>query len=370
MKIAVDVRTMGSRPSGIGMYIFNFLCELSGYPDLELILISDVDTSEQMKEMKKRNIPVYLYGKKVFRSVGVFGYFSFVQRTLLEIRPDFFWEPNNLLPKKLKDFGGKTILTVHDIFPISTPQYFGRLYRIYFRVMFGRSLKEADAVLYDSEFSRQEVEHIYPYAKNKNTFLSYVIIRQHDNKPEDLSKLTSDTPYFLYVGNIEQRKGSDLLLKAYEKYYEEGGRNRLIMGGGIKDDNLKAMIEASRKRTGNVEYAGYLSDEQKAAYICGCCAFIFPTKAEGFGMPIIEVMEYNRPIIARRLPIFGELIGDCIGYFDIDEDEKKEIESLSQLMHQAEAGKAEVDVGAYQKTLDRYGAGVLGTKLADYLREL
>lgn len=370
MKIAVDVRTMGSRPSGIGMYIFNFLCELSGYPDLELILISDVDTSEQMKEMKKRDIPVYLYGKQVFRSAGVFGYFSFVQQTLLQIKPDFFWEPNNLLPRKLKDFGGKTIVTVHDIFPISTPQYFGMLYRIYFRIMFGRSLKEADAVLYDSEFSRQEVEQIYPYAQNKNTFLSYVIIRQHDHKSVNAPKLSMDTPYFLYVGNIEQRKGSDLLLKAYEKYCEEGGKVRLVMGGGIKDDNLKNMIEASQKRTGNVEYAGYLSDEKKVAYICGCSAFIFPTKAEGFGMPIIEVMEYNRPIIARKLPIFGELIGDCISYFDIDTDENKEIESLSRLMHQAEAGTIDVDSAAYQRTLERYGARVLGTKLVDYLRKL
>ena len=59
MKIAVDARTMGSSPSGIGMYTYNFLCEFAKDSETELILISDVDISEQMQEMKKLGIPVW-----------------------------------------------------------------------------------------------------------------------------------------------------------------------------------------------------------------------------------------------------------------------------------------------------------------------
>ena len=131
MKIAVDARTMGSIPSGIGMYTYNFLCEFAKYPELELILISDVDTSEQMQEMKNLGIPVYLYGKQVFRSAEVFRYFTFVKRILNKIQPDIFWEPNNLLPKKIAGYRGKIVLTVHDIFPVTTPQYFGFVYPNY-----------------------------------------------------------------------------------------------------------------------------------------------------------------------------------------------------------------------------------------------
>ena len=127
MKIAVDARTMGSSPSGIGMYTYNFLCEFAKDPETELILISDVDTSEQMQEMKRLGIPVYLYGKQVFRSAEVFRYFTFVKQMLKEIQPDIFWEPNNLLPKKMTGYRGKSVLTVHDIFPVTTPQYFSVL---------------------------------------------------------------------------------------------------------------------------------------------------------------------------------------------------------------------------------------------------
>ena len=384
MKIAVDARTMGSIPSGIGMYTYNFLCEFAKYPELELILISDVDTSEQMQEMKNLGIPVYLYGKQVFRSAEVFRYFAFVKRILNKIQPDIFWEPNNLLPKKMAGYRGKIVLTVHDIFPVTTPQYFGFVYRMYFRIMLRRSLNTVDVILYDSNFSKKEVETIYPFTRKKQHFLSYVIIKSHDqtesekngeDKEDDKNKETTKQeclkePYFLYIGNIEQRKGCDLLLKAYERYRMEGGHFRLLLGGAIKGKGMKEILDAAMKQIPQIEYLGYVSDEQKATYIKGCEAFLFPSKAEGFGMPLIEVMEYGKPVIARELPIFRELIGNCICYFKINEDEEKEISEFVELMCTAQKKDVTVDEDAYRQTLNRYNAAILGNKLVDYIKKL
>lgn len=375
MKIAVDARTMGSSPSGIGMYTYNFLCEFAKDPETELILISDVDTSEQMQEMKRLGIPVYLYGKQVFRSVEVFRYFTFVKQMLKEIQPDIFWEPNNLLPKKMTGYRGKSVLTVHDIFPVTTPQYFSVLYRMYFRIMLRRSLKTVDAILYDSDFSKNEVETHYPFAKKKQHFLSYVIIQSQAKTESDKFEVKAnqermERPYFLYVGNIEQRKGSDLLLKAYEKYCEEGGTCDLILGGGIKGAGMEDILKNAMAAYPGIKYLGYVTDQQKDTLIKGCEAFLFPSRAEGFGMPLIEVMEYGKPVIARQLPIFRELIGDCICYFKINEDEEKEISEFAGLMHIAQKKDMPVDEAAYRATLDRYRADTLGNKLLDYIKKL
>lgn len=375
MKIAVDVRTMGSRPSGIGMYTYNFLCELAKKPQVELVLISDVDTSEQMMSMRQLNIPVYLYGKQVFRSAEVFRYFDFVKKTLIELQPDIFWEPNNLLPKKMIGFKGKTILTVHDIFPITTPQYFGRVYQIYFRMMLQKSLKMVDAILYDSIFSKEEVEKYFAFVKKKAHFLSYVIIKPH-NKGKigtsvEVNAMTDNvSPYFLYVGNVEQRKGSDLLLKAFERYCKEGGKYRLVLGGGIKGIGMEEILNQAKEHNVQIEYRGYLSDEDKDRVIRGCHTFLFPSKAEGFGMPIIEVMQYGKPVLARELPIFKELIGDCISYFKISHSETEEIEDFVKKMHEAEAGKMAVDEAAYEEVLERYQSDKLGEKLLAFMRDL
>ena len=375
MKIAVDARTMGSSPSGIGMYTYNFLCEFAKDPETELILISDVDTSEQMQEMKRLGIPVYLYGKQVFRSAEVFRYFTFVKQMLKEIQPDIFWEPNNLLPKKMTGYRGKSVLTVHDIFPVTTPQYFSVLYRMYFRIMLRRSLKTVDAILYDSDFSKNEVETHYPFAKKKQHFLSYVIIQSQAKTESDKFEVKAnqermERPYFLYVGNIEQRKGSDLLLKAYEKYCEEGGTCDLILGGGIKGAGMEDILKNAMAAYPGIKYLGYVTDQQKDTLIKGCEAFLFPSRAEGFGMPLIEVMEYGKPVIARQLPIFRELIGDCIYYFKMNEDEEKEISEFAGLMYIAQKKDMPVDEAAYRVMLDRYRADTLGNKLLDYIKKL
>lgn len=378
MRLAVDVRTMGSRPSGIGMYTYNFLCELAKYPDVELMLISDVDTSEQMQTMKKKQIPIYLYGKQVFRSAEVFRYFHFVHKILKQKQPDLFWEPNNLMPKSMNGFKGKIILTVHDIFPITTPQYFGMLYRLYFQMMLKRSLKTADAILYDSQFSENEVETIYPFIKEKPHFLSYVIIKLHDDTFQKKQAACQDnqineksgTPYFLYIGNIEQRKGTDLLLKAYNQYRNHGGTYRLLLGGGIKGNGMEELLKDAMQQDTLITYMGYINDEQKKVAIQNCEVFVFPTKAEGFGMPLIEVMEYQKPIIARALPIFCELVGDCVCYFPIRDEEEKEVSDFAKKMMEAEKNGILFDEDAYHETLSRYDATKLGAKLVEYLRKL
>ena len=64
MKIAVDARTLGSRPSGVGMYLNDFLKQLMKYEDLEFVLISDVAESEYIKSFIKNGIKVYTKGKQ------------------------------------------------------------------------------------------------------------------------------------------------------------------------------------------------------------------------------------------------------------------------------------------------------------------
>ena len=73
MKIAVDARTLGSRPSGVGMYLNDFLKQLMKYEDLEFVLISDVAESEYIKSFIKNGIKVYTKGKQVYKSAGVQG---------------------------------------------------------------------------------------------------------------------------------------------------------------------------------------------------------------------------------------------------------------------------------------------------------
>ena len=138
MKILIDARTLGKRPSGVGMYLYNFICGLMQYDTMEMELLTDVVESAAMKELEKAHIPIHRYGTPVEKSIGVYAYFRFVQNKINEVKPDLFWEVNNLTPVVIRNPYGKTTVTVHDVFPITAPYGYGRLYPYYFKWNLGK----------------------------------------------------------------------------------------------------------------------------------------------------------------------------------------------------------------------------------------
>ena len=174
MKIAVDARTLGSRPSGVGMYLNDFLKQLMKYEDLEFVLISDVAESEYIKSFIKNGIKVYTKGKQVYKSAGVYAYFAYVKKQLDIIKPDIFWEVNTII---LINLGGsfKTMITIHDMFPIQYVRYFGKIYSYYFKFNLGVTLRHTDMILYNSEQTKDDTEIYFPKAKKIPSCNAYII---------------------------------------------------------------------------------------------------------------------------------------------------------------------------------------------------
>lgn len=370
--LMVDARTMGSQPSGIGMYLYNFLKEIVKEKKIRVILVSDVDTSQEMQDMKSQGVEILLYGKKIFRSAGVFFYFNFVRKMAKKIQPDLFWEPNILIPLPMSGYKGKIILTIHDIFPITTPENYGMIYRIYFRLLLNQSIKQSDLILYDSKFSKEETEHYSKVAKKKKKFLTYVIINKE--RKSELHQSNGDDDYFLYVGYLGKRKGTDILIKAYEAYAQMGGCRKLYLAGGVNDQSVIDLLEETNVKLkgankATIEYLGYVSKERKAELIENCACFLFPSRAEGFGMPIIEVMEYYRPVIASDLEIFKELIGDTIGYYQHSDNITLDVGNLAKAMYQFVGGQ-QIDSTIYDEVIDRYRAEKLGSPMIQCLLDV
>lgn len=409
MFLMVDARTLGDSPSGIGLYLYSFLKEIVKEPSIKLYLLSDVDTSSEIQDIKAQGAKIILYGKKTFRSAGVFAYFRFVRQMLIQYQPDLFLEPNNLIPLPMIGFKGKTVLVIHDIFPITAPDHYGIVYQMYFRFFIKKSIRQSDLILYNSEHSRKETEAYYPRAKKVKNLVTYIIF----DKPKSLDIQESENKdYFLYLGNLAKRKGTDILIKAYEKYVIGGGRRKLYLAGGINDEELLTLVEetnirlqqnvpvsqmefgqtvlkndkedrqtmsanATEKSATNenemITYLGYISNQKKSQYIANCACFLFPSRAEGFGMPIIEVMEYYRPVIASNLEIFKEIIGDAITYYPRSEDLDTETTALANAMlsfDRLDDASKQVDKKAYEDVVKRYLPEVLGKRMINSLLEL
>lgn len=370
MKLLIDARTLGNHPSGIGMYTFDFLKELINDGRFEIILLSDVATSNEMGFLAKQNVTIVTYGTEITQNIRVLKYFKFVQDSIDYYQPDIFWEPNNLIPVKLRRFSGKIMVTIHDIFPLTQPETHDFIYSKYFRYSLSKTLKQADMITYNSIETKLELERVCPQAKDISHLVSYIIVNKPDITVQPVSPdvLFQDVKidgqdYFLYIGNLEKRKGTDLLLRAYKKYRDMGGKKMLYLGGKIRENDIHDLYDDIRSSTQGLVSLGYVDAEQKDALFRNCSGFVFPSRAEGFGIPIIEAMHYNKPILASNLSIFQEITGNAISYFDINTAYDQQVQNLADAMFHLKSA----DLDAYKTITNRYLPNQLGADFCNYV---
>lgn len=367
MRVVVDARVMSCRPSGIGMYLYDFLRELAAREAFEITLATDVIASPQLASFKEAGKSVVCYGRRISRSPKVLAYFSFVRKLLLEKQPDIFWEPNAVFPLRLRGYRGHTIITVHDIFPITHPECYSWLYRLYFRFGLGRTLRQADGILFVSEESRKQTQRFFQIPKK--VFVSSLFVRRPPIRE------IRDDGYFLYIGNLEYRKGTDILLMAYRVYRELGGKKTLYIGGAIRDKQMETLLKQAQANCDGITYLNYVGEEEKYDLLSRCSCFLFPSRAEGFGIPPLEAAGYYKPIITSDLSIFKETLQIPTRTFPLGGGAEKEAHQLAIQMRQLDEDAVitfpeKKGRQQYDAALDSCRADILGEELFRFLSSL
>jgi glycosyltransferase involved in cell wall biosynthesis len=148
--------------------------------------------------------------------------------------------------------------------------------------------------------------------------------------PDDAAQLLRDmksTPYFLMVGTIEPRKGHLQTLAAFEQLWRDKSPAKLVIVGregwkSLQSHQRRTIPQIIEKLNNHPElgkrliWLSDISDEYLQKIYAACTCLLFPSEAEGFGLPLIEAAICNRPIIARNIPIFRELAQDHAYFFD------------------------------------------------------
>lgn len=326
MKILIDLRKMSKNPSGIGIYTFSFILALLKYSSYTIIGVTDVKESYEIKRIEKLGVCIYQYGKEVNKSIEVIKYFKFIKRIIIEVNPDYFWETNNILPINLQKNNTKIITTIHDIFPISTPQYYSCLYRMFFKYCIRKTLKFSDRIIYVSKVTKDECDKFFKINDNFKNMISYNIVDGNKMQYQDTNR---EKNYFLFIGNVEKRKGIGILLDAFKEYICSGGTRKLVLAGRVRDKELEAKIQAlNLEFTNRIVLRGYISNKEKWTLLNECSAFVYPSLAEGFGIPPVEASYFNKKIIVSDIGIFKEVLGNEVEYFKIEDDYNKTVSNL------------------------------------------
>ncbi|MDD0970036.1 MULTISPECIES: glycosyltransferase family 4 protein [Pseudomonas] len=234
----------------------------------------------------------------------------------LKNHSDFLYHsPNYYLPP----FAGKSVATFHDLSPFTWAHCHAPQLVRYLQKELRKTLDRADALITDSEYTRQELAayfswpleriHTVPLASSEEFYP-----RDYETLTEPLSRhglLPGE--YSLFVGTIEPRKNIETLLDAYSRLpLQLRTRCPLILTGyhGWKNDDIHKRLDTA-KREGWARYLGFVPSEDLPLLFAGARLFAFPSLYEGFGLPVLEAMSSGVPVVCSNSSSLPEVAGNA-----------------------------------------------------------
>lgn len=203
----------------------------------------------------------------------------------------------------------KEIVTIHDLLFLDYPQYFPLSYRIKNKYLFKRSAKRADVLLTVSEYSRNEIVRHFNIDNKKIAVTPNAVLSiPSDLKMEDVKKKWKLDKYILTVGRIEPRKNFLILLQAFvELKLHEKGYKLMIIGAPdlayYEFYNYYASLPEDIKNAVAIDKASFT---ELVSLYKNASLFVFPSLAEGFGIPPLEAIEYGCPLLCSNVTAMAE----------------------------------------------------------------
>lgn len=225
-----------------------------------------------------------------------------------------------------REQGARIVLMVHDLIPLRQPEFCPPLFTHVFRHWLVRAINCSDAVICNSASTMSDVE---AYAREAALKLPPI---GHFRLGCDLSQNTqgvtavraalaevgsSPAPCFCVVGSIEPRKNHALLLSVFESLWAQGHDVRLLVIGRPTADcaELVASLRNHPETGRRLLVLFDASDAEVVHAYSHCRALLFPSLAEGFGLPLVEARSRGALVIASDLPVFRELADDGVTLF-------------------------------------------------------
>lgn len=189
------------------------------------------------------------------------------------------------------------------------------------------ALKKAAKIIAVSHFTKKEIENFYPKTKMDkikvvhNGYNSSLYQVANDNAKTDivLEKYGLQKPFFLYVGRLEKKKNTPALIEAMsiirESYPEIKEKLVLIGDASFGYDEVKFMIEEFDLER-DVIMPGWVEELDLPYVFAAASAFVFPTKYEGFGIPVLQAMACGLPLAISDISVLHEVTGEAAIYFD------------------------------------------------------
>lgn len=207
------------------------------------------------------------------------------------------------------------VVTVHDVIFRLYPQYFSPRVRLLLSILLPLTMMKAKRIVTLSQTSKEDIEKFYPFTRSKVHVIPLApgpIVNAQPNYEEG-EKYTGGQDFILSVGTVQPRKNIARLIQAYIAARAQGtiSAKLLVVGRAAwqHTDIHRMAIESGYGQ--DIVFTGYLPDNVLAALYRRCQVFVYPSLYEGFGLPVLEAMACDAPVITSNCSSLPEVAGDA-----------------------------------------------------------
>ena len=239
----------------------------------------------------------------------------------VERRIDVYHATDYLVPRLAHT---PTVATLYDAIPLTNPEWANPRLRTVKNWLLRNCAQTADAVIAISNAAVADLVRHYQIPRERIRVITLGVDEQWFERPSAASIGAAlrahglSRGYFLHVGTLQPRKNLDALVTAYERLPAGVRAHRQLVLVGKYGWRVEALRERllSKRTEGRVVWLDYVSRDVLQALYYGAGAFVFPSLAEGFGLPVIEALAVGLPVIANDLPALVEIAGKHATFVD------------------------------------------------------
>lgn len=316
---------------GFGWYTHEvFKRIVAQHPEHEFIFIFDRDYDSAF--VYGPNVTAVKAGPKARHPWLFYWWFEkVVPRILKKHKAQLFVSPDGYMSLRTNI---PQIGVIHDLnfehYPNDLKPHIIRYYKKYFPLF----AKKADHILTVSEFSKNDIAKTYQIDPEKIT-VGYNSADESFKKSANIidlrKKFSLENDYFLSVGSIHARKNIERLLLAFDKFRQNTEKkvNLVLVGNKYNWTTSMNKTFEGMKFKDDVIFAGHLTREDLVKAYSGAKALVFPSYFEGFGIPLIEAMQCECPVICSNATCFPEVAANAAVYFNAFD-----VDDMAKTMHE------------------------------------
>jgi glycosyltransferase involved in cell wall biosynthesis len=315
MRIAVNTRFLiPDRLEGIGWFTHEVVKRMvTQFPEHEYLFIFDRPFSEQF--VFSSNVrPIHLPPPARHPFLWYAWFEWSIPFLFKKYRPDVFFSPDGYASLRSKV---PTAMVIHDLAYVHFPEQIPSLARKYYQHFIPRYLHNVENIVTVSSFVKNDILATYPKISEEKISIACNGVREgfrplsKEEQQEVKTQFSQGQDYFFYVGAVHPRKNVHRLIQAFDLFKGQSKHPmKLLIGGRFawQTGEVKAAFESAVHQK-DIEFLGYLPEEQLFQLMGAATALTYPSNFEGFGIPVLEALYCDIPVITSNVSSLPEVAG-------------------------------------------------------------